>query len=134
LALMAAGPAAAGARGESGAAWGDVRGEGVRGEGRHVPAGFVLMRAAAGEAEILSLGVAPLWRRHGIGRVLLRAAMATAQAMAATRLFLEVAQDNRAARALYVSEGFTAVGCRPAYYRRGPGLATAAVVFRRDLT
>src|ERR1700758_1501447 len=40
--------------------------------------GFVIARAAAGEAEILSLGVRPDLRRRGLGRSLLQSAIAEA--------------------------------------------------------
>ena len=96
------------------------------------PVGFLIARVAAGEAEILSLGVAPPARRRGVGRMLLDAALAAA-AEGAERMFLEVAEDNAAARALYAAAAFRAVGRRPAYYRR-PGVANApAVVLERAL-
>ena len=101
----------------------DVPGNGVS------PAGFVLGRAVSGECEILSLGVPRRWRRRGLGRVLLRAAVERACEAGARRVFLEVAEDNGAARGLYMAEGFTVVARRPAYYRRTAGEA-AALVFR----
>jgi len=97
------------------------------------PAGFLLARALADESEILSLGVATDWRRHGAARVLLRAAMARAGEAGAARTRLEVAEDNVAARNLYSAEGFAVVGRRPRYYRRPGGTAAAALVFARDL-
>ena len=97
------------------------------------PAGFLLARALPGESEILSLGVATVWRRHGAARVLLRAAMARAGEAGAARTLLEVAEDNVAARNLYSAEGFALVGRRPRYYRRPGGTAAAALVFARDL-
>jgi len=51
-------------------------------------------------------------------------------------MFLEVAEDNAAARALYDSAGFFGVGPREAYYlgRAGRSLAgSAALVLRCDL-
>ena len=49
-------------------------------------------------------------------------------------MFLEVAEDNRAARALYAAAGFASVGRRPAYYARpGAADAVAALILRRDL-
>ena len=97
------------------------------------PAGFLLARALAGESEILSLGVATVWRRHGAARVLLRAAMARAGEAGAARTLLEVAEDNVAARNLYSAEGFAVVDRRPRYYRRPGGTAATALVFARDL-
>ncbi len=91
--------------------------------------GCVIARVAAGEAEILTLAVAPALRRGGRGRALLRAAAGRCAAAGAALLFLEVAADNSAALALYAAEGFRAVGRRRAYYAHGAD----AVVLRRDL-
>lgn len=79
--------------------------------------GFVLARVAAGEAEILTLAVAPQARGKGLGRALLTAAIAEAQRSGAEAMFLEVGSDNPAALALYAGLGFANVGQRKAYYR-----------------
>lgn len=82
------------------------------------PVGFMLWRAAADEAEILSLGVLPAARRHGIATALLEAAVVSLLAAGVASLFLEVAEDNRAAVAFYRAHGFSEVGRRSRYYRR----------------
>jgi ribosomal-protein-alanine N-acetyltransferase len=92
------------------------------------PLGFVLLRAIAGEAEIISIGVRPEARRAGIGRRLLGAALAAAAAGGAERLFLEVAADNWQALGLYLSHDFTEVGRRPNYYQRNGGGMMALVL------
>lgn len=92
------------------------------------PAGFVLWRAAAGEAEILTIAVLPPWRRHGLGGRLLAAALCAAAAAGAEAMFLEAAADNIAALALYHRRGFVRVGLRKGYYA-----GKDAVVMRRDL-
>ncbi len=97
------------------------------------PAGFLLARILAGESEILSLGVATAWRRHGAARALLRAAMERAGRAGAARTLLEVAEGNMAARGLYAAEGFALVKRWPRYYRQPGGTAAAALVFARDL-
>lgn len=79
-------------------------------------AGFVLARVAADEAEIIMLAVRPDLRRAGHGRALLQAAMQAAGSQGAARLFLEVAEDNAAARALYAGFGFQVLGRRAQYY------------------
>lgn len=53
------------------------------------------------------LYVAPGLRGRGIGRKLLRKAMDVARAEGATHIELGTSEDDRAARALYESEGFT---------------------------
>jgi len=82
-------------------------------------AGFVLLRALAGEAELLTLAVVPPARGLGHGRALLAAAKAEAGARGAEVLFLEVAESNAAARALYAGAGAQQVGRRRNYYPNG---------------
>ena len=72
-------------------------------------AGLVLARVAADECEILWLVVLTLWRRRGIGRNLLQAALRTAASLGANTAYLEVAETNRAAIDLYGAEGFPAL-------------------------
>ena len=78
--------------------------------------GFVLARAAGGEAEILTLAIAPAARRQGLGRALVKAAAGKAADLGARAMFLEVGKDNQPALALYSSLGFDKVGSRKAYY------------------
>ena len=80
--------------------------------------GFVMARCVAEECEILTICVRPEQRRQGLGRALLLAAMARARAFGAEKVLLEVAEDNRAARALYGGLGFVEFARRPAYYQR----------------
>lgn len=97
------------------------------------PAGFLIGHNVAETGEILSLGVIRAWRRRGVARGLLLAAVEAAVAAGLTRLFLEVAEDNTPARDLYGGEGFAAIARRPAYYRRSDGPAATALVLARDL-
>jgi len=95
--------------------------------------GFILIRVVLDEAEILTLAVRPAARRQGLGgRLVGRGAVAAAQG-GASRLFLEVAEDNVAARALYDRAGFRQVGRRKAYYAAADGGRTDALVLARDL-
>ena len=87
--------------------------------------GFILVRQAADEAEILTLAVRPAARRQGLGRALVRAAAAHAAQKGAQSLFLEVATTNGPACALYEKEGFARSGLRKAYY---PGSLDALVL------
>ncbi len=102
-------------------------------EAAAIPTGFVLVRAAADEAEILSIGVNIGARRGGVGRKLVAAAAERARQMGAHALFLEVSGANEAARALYASLGFREVGRRPGYYREGALPAQDALVLKTDL-
>lgn len=97
------------------------------------PVGFVMVRVAADESEILMLGVVPAWRRQGVARSLLDGAARVAARGGAVQLILEVAADNAAARALYETTGFTSAGRRRAYYRRPDGEAMDALILARSL-
>lgn len=92
--------------------------------------GFVLLRAAADEAEILTLGVVPARHRQGGGAHLLARATAACAARGVRSLFLEVAADNEPARRLYERHGFSATGTRPSYYARGAAFPVAALVMK----
>lgn len=86
-------------------------------DGEETPLGFVLCRAAGGEAEILSLGVGVEARGQGVGGRLLEAAAEGAQRRGAQALYLEVSVTNLDALALYRRHGFVEVGARARYYR-----------------
>ena len=78
--------------------------------------GFALAQVAADEAEILSVGVTPAWQRKGVGLKLIDGVKRAAVKSGARRLFLEVAESNAAALALYRKAGFTEKGRRKGYY------------------
>lgn len=90
--------------------------------------GFILIRVVADEAEILTLAVRPAARRQGIAARLTAQAAAAAQSFGATRLFLEVAEDNAPARALYAALGFQPAGRRRGYYARKDAPAVDALI------
>ena len=87
--------------------------------------GMLLARNAGGEAELLTLAVAPDARLRGLARALLGRAIAM---LGDTALFLEVSSDNAAGLALYGAAGFEACGRRRGYY--GPG--RDALLLRRQ--
>jgi ribosomal-protein-alanine N-acetyltransferase len=97
------------------------------------PAGFVLCRVIAGEAEVLTIAVDPAIRRQGLGLALMSAAIDAARALGAEALLLEVAVDNAAAIGLYGRLGFEQVGIRRGYYRRKAARPVDALVMRLGL-
>jgi ribosomal-protein-alanine N-acetyltransferase len=103
------------------------------GKGHVGPVGFVLVRMAAGEAEILTLAVARSHRREGLGWRLMDAVLRELHAQRAEKLFLEVDETNSGAVALYRRFGFREVGKRPRYYKSAEGAKSGALVMRRDL-
>ena len=52
----------------------------------------------------------------------------------ARRIFLEVAEDNAAARALYAAFGYTEIARRRDYYRTQTGQRRDALVMEKTLT
>ncbi len=79
--------------------------------------GYVGLWLLGEEAHISTLAVDPGYRRRGIGRQLLQAALDRATAAGAQAVTLEVRVSNAPAIALYRSFGFRQVGVRRGYYR-----------------
>jgi len=91
--------------------------------------GFIISRVTAGEAEVLSLAIAPNWRGRGFARPLLDLHLRRLAGLGARAVFLEVGETNAPACRLYRRAGFSEVGRRGGYYDGD----TAALVLRRDL-
>ncbi len=75
-------------------------------------AGYLGCHHVAGEGFVTNIAVRPAYRRRGIGRALVQAALTEP----ISRLALEVRVSNAAAIALYRSLGFTEDGIRPLFY------------------
>jgi [ribosomal protein S18]-alanine N-acetyltransferase len=91
--------------------------------------GFILSRLVAGEAEILSVAIAPGWRGRGFSRPLLDLHLRRLAGLGARAVFLEVDEKNAPGCRLYRKAGFYEVGRRQGYYEGG----ATALVLRRDL-
>ncbi|WP_439153937.1 GNAT family N-acetyltransferase [Yoonia sp.] len=94
---------------------------------------FALIRVTLDEAEVLTIATDPSHRRQGLARVALQTAENTVGHSGATQIFLEVAEDNTAARALYAYAGYGQVGRRPGYYQPKDAAPVAALVLRKQL-
>ena len=92
------------------------------------PVGLALCRQVMDEMEILTLGVVPEARRHGVATRLFQSVLEGARESNVRRVFLEVAVTNGAALRLYERAGFMPVGHRPRYYRARDGLSVDAVI------
>jgi len=68
---------------------------------------------ATAHVGVLGMGVDAAYRRRGIGRRLIDAAIAKAHARGVTRIQLEVRADNAAAIALYRTTGFEVEAVKP---------------------
>ncbi|KIC51244.1 GNAT family N-acetyltransferase [Tateyamaria sp. ANG-S1] len=92
--------------------------------------GFALWRGIAGEAELLTIAVAPVAQARGIGTGLMTTWMSKA-AKTCTEAVLDVAADNISALRLYQHYGFETIAKRPNYYRRPDGHADALIMRAR---
>ena len=95
-------------------------------------AGFTLFRTVADESELLLLAVAPEFRRHGIGRMLLDHFLKDAANSGATRVHLEVREGNPAV-IMYRQSGFSFAGRRRKYYRGRFGGEFDALTLNRQI-
>jgi len=78
---------------------------------------------------IVTIDVAPGFRRRGVGRLLMLEVESRMRAAGAALLRLEAAEDNLPALRFYEALGFEPVGAFPDYYRSGLG----AVVMEKPL-
>lgn len=89
---------------------------------------FALARAVADEAELLTIATDPCRRRQGLARQALGRIEAMAAQRGAQRMFLEVADDNRAAIALYRASGYHRIARRSGYYEAAGGRTDAVIM------
>lgn len=94
-------------------------------------AGYIGCHIVLEEGYIANVAVAPEWRRRGVGRQLVQALLAEAQANGLAFVTLEVRASNRAAQGLYHACGFVCVGRRPGFYQNPP---EDAVLMTREFT
>jgi tRNA threonylcarbamoyl adenosine modification protein YeaZ/ribosomal-protein-alanine acetyltransferase len=92
--------------------------------------GFVNYQWVAGEAEINTVCVSPLYRQQRFGKMLMDGLQQHLHNLKTEKIHLEVSQRNRAALALYETCGFVRSGLRKAYYVNGAD----AVLMRKDLS
>jgi ribosomal-protein-alanine N-acetyltransferase len=100
------------------------------GDGAPRLVGYVVALIVVPDAEIADLAVAPGGRRRGVGRALLARVVDEMTQVGVETVHLEVRESNLAARALYESSGFRAVGRRRGYYRQP---VEDALLLRRDI-
>jgi len=77
--------------------------------------------------EVLTLAVLPHTRRRGVARALMQAVRRHAGQTGTRKIFIEYAEDNQAAHALYESVGYASHGVRPNYYKSSDGTASNAI-------
>jgi ribosomal-protein-alanine N-acetyltransferase len=94
---------------------------------------FVMAQTIAGESDILTVATDPDQRRQGLATTLIGALINRLGERGVSRITLDVAEDNAAARALYRSFGFTEDGRRPRYYTTGRDVPVDAVLMSRNM-
>ncbi len=94
---------------------------------------FVLGRVVLDEAEVLTLATHPDHQRQGLARAALTAFERVSRQRSAKTCFLEVAEDNHPAKALYLSNGYAQIGRRRGYYHMADGAQVAALVLQKTL-
>lgn len=95
--------------------------------------GFAIGRVIADEAELLTIATHPSKRRAGVGARSLSGFQTEAANRGGKSAFLEVAEDNAAAIALYESAGWSKAACRKGYYTRLSGNRVDALILTRPL-
>ena len=95
--------------------------------------GFALGRIAGPEAELLTIAVHPDAQNAGMGRRLVADFSQHATSLGANDIFLEVAENNAAAIALYRKSGFVEVAKRGEYFKQTNGPALTALVMKYSI-
>ena len=80
-------------------------------------AGYIGAQLIVDELDIFNVAVDEVYRRRGIGQLLVQALKNAAPEYGAVRLTLEVRAGNAAAIALYEKQGFVQAGLRKNYYQ-----------------
>ena len=103
----------------------ELRGQGrwyvaAQPNGEGVPAplvGYAGLWFDGEHAYLMTIGVDPVVKGHGVGKTMLDALVVRAREIGAESLILEVAVDNDVAIAMYRSRGFAQIGLRKRYYQ-----------------
>lgn len=92
--------------------------------------GFAIFRFAGPEAELLTIAVDPIKRRHGIANKLMLSGHESARIAGVEDVFLEVSEENPAAKALYEQFGYEFQALRKNYYFGPNGQKINGLVMR----
>ena len=82
------------------------------------------------EGQITNIATHPEYRREGLGRMIVEALEREAKTLGLSELFLEVREQNVAARKLYSSCGWEEIGVRKNFYSKP---TDNAVLMKKDL-
>ncbi|MES0826293.1 GNAT family N-acetyltransferase [Ruegeria sp. SCP11] len=93
---------------------------------------FALFTVIADEAELLTIATHPDYQRKGLALCCMQDWQAKAKSLGATCAFLDVAEDNHPAIALYGRCGYVPCGRRRGYYPREKTGKIDAIVMACD--
>lgn len=96
----------------------------------HKIIGFLVARQVLDESELITLAVSPAYRKHKVASLLLEQLLQFLYRAHSRRLYLEVAENNAAALALYKKFLFQKVGHRKGYYETKTGRVDALLLQR----
>ena len=91
--------------------------------------GYAGVMVVGADADVQTIAVAPKVQGQGLGAALLQALHDHARQRGASRIFLEVRDDNASALALYDTQGYERTGVRTNYYAPG----ASAIVMMKSL-
>ena len=80
------------------------------------PVGYIGVQEISSQAYVTNVAVLPAFRRQGIGKALVTAAISGAKSRECEFITLEVRQSNTVAISLYESLGFKTAGLRKGFY------------------
>ena len=81
------------------------------------------------ELHITFIAVNPKYQRKGVGKFLMSNLIKRSKSLMTNHLYLEVKDNNKTAKAFYISMGFKIVGNRANFYRDG----SDAILFTKQL-
>ncbi len=94
---------------------------------------MAVYRVAFDQADIITIGVLPAWRRGGIAKMLLENMLDDCKKIGVKKIFLEVEDGNEAGLKLYEKTGFRQISRRKLYYQQLDGSLTDALVMEKRL-
>jgi len=97
------------------------------------PVGMLITRAQFEQAEILTIAVVPKSQKTGIAKAMMAEAEKELALAGVKKIFLEVAENNQSAYALYLKLGYSEMSRRTGYYHQADGSVIDALVMSKEI-
>lgn len=108
-------------------------GDGAVVEKAGVLIGYCLVRKVLDEAEILSIAIMPGQRGQGAGSILLADTLVRLRNKKVLNVYLEVRENNKHAKNLYLKNGFVSIGKREGYYTLQNAPIENAIMYKHTI-